>query len=735
MDPMNLIQNYLDHREAIGEGAGRYGRSKAGMKRKTDDVDDMQEKDVANKRAPNVASASANTTKPTPTISFGSSATSNTSKPPPAASTLFSGFGQSSTTPKSSPAKSVPVNPFANISSSKSGSQASAGDHEPDRTSSLFKAMIPGASDSAGPAKPSFGAPTTTGFKPAGFVPAVPKAAGFTPNLTSANGGATNFLSAFASSAAKEKEKIKAKRKAEEYDSDDSDADPDAWDSQYEAEQQAKRAKIESIAHKGIGFSFTPTGSVSPSRGNSPFAFGVASAVNGVTSEQEVSDEDKENAIEGGDDTEEQEESGDAGDDEAEELEEVEERQNEEVEEEEEEGAQGENAEDYTLQPGETSLFSRISGGGKDPAATTGSETPVLQAPANNSFGPSTIFSNIGQSTPEQPTFSPFTPSTNRSPFKPAKAFTFTPQQSAAPKDGASIFSGATLKAGPIPGEGLFGSRPGTPSNDAEKADKPALFSSFKSTTHEGEDHTWKPSTPIKFGPSEPTAPAVQVQESTPPPKNPFAGLFSSSSTANSTTNGASSLGFTFGQTSSTSAPAPSLLGVAPHLASTSRASSPGVPTDTESIATDLSEDAQDDPQTQLLTSGAKLSGEEDEDALYESRAAGMRYVDHKDPETRATSKKWIKYGSGVLKILKHKETGKTRILFRAEPGANVLLNVSANANIRYTAEKIGSNGALKFMVIEDVKGEKKITPWMLRVKTPAMSEQMAEIMEREKTV
>lgn len=727
MDPMNLIQNYLDHREAIGEGAGRYGRKKAGIKRTTDDVDDMQEEDVANKRAQISAPPTANTAKAASAVSFGSSTTGSALTPPPAASTGFSSIGQVSTTPKSSPAKPAPTNPFANMPLSNSAPAVGQGS---DRTSDLFKAMIPGATTSAA----STGS-TLTGFKPTGFVPVAPKAAGFTPNLNSGSGGTTNFLSAFASSAAKEKEKIKAKRKAEEYDSDDSDADPDAWDSQYEAEQQAKRAKIESIAQKGIGFSFTPTGSVSPSRGGSPFSFGAAPTVNGVSSREDASGEDKENAIEVGNDTEDQEESGDAGDDEAEEPEEIDGQHEDEAEEEEEPEAQ--NAEDYTLQPGETSLFSRISGRGQEPTNTTGSETPVLQAPANNSFGPSTMFSNIGQSTPEQPTFSPFTPSTNKSPFKPAKAFTFTPRESAAPKDGSSIFSGATLKAGPIPGEGLFGSRPSTPSNEIEKVDRPALFSSHKSTTHEGEDYTWKPSTPIKFGSSEATGPAVQVQESTPPARNPFAGLFSNpsmaGSTAASTTNGASSLGFTFGQTSS--APAPSLLGVAPHLASTSRASSPGIPTDTESIATNLSEDRQDDPQTQLLTSGAKLSGEEDEDALYESRAAGMRYLDHKDPDTKAVSKKWIKYGSGVVKILKHKETGRTRILFRAEPGANVLLNVSANANIRYTAEKIGSNGALKFMVIEDIKGEKKITPWMLRVKTPALSEQMAQIMEREKTV
>jgi len=46
-DVINLIQNYLDHRESIGEGLGRYGRVKAGVKRKATDVDDLHEEATA----------------------------------------------------------------------------------------------------------------------------------------------------------------------------------------------------------------------------------------------------------------------------------------------------------------------------------------------------------------------------------------------------------------------------------------------------------------------------------------------------------------------------------------------------------------------------------------------------------------------------------------------------------------------------------------------------------------
>lgn len=85
--------------------------------------------------------------------------------------------------------------------------------------------------------------------------------------------------------------------------------------------------------------------------------------------------------------------------------------------------------------------------------------------------------------------------------------------------------------------------------------------------------------------------------------------------------------------------------------------------------------------------------------------------------------------GSGTNKILKDKETGKCRILFRAEPGANILLNTRLLAGAKYTSQQIGKNGAVTFPVA--VEGGMQL--WMIKVKTKDDSDRMARTMEENK--
>lgn len=727
-DFMNIVQNYLDHREAIGEGLAGYERKKlAGSKRKAIDVDDLQDESASNKRTrPVESSASAE-----------QSATATFGPPKPAAPSTSNMFSAGATLKPVAPSTS---NVFSASAATKPAATFTPAKTVADtQTSNIFKSMIPGAASSATPASggPVF-APTKSTTPPS----SPPKAAAAqlpkfeVPKFGGAGG---SFMNAFAKSSAanakKFEQEAKEKRKAEEFDSDEDDEE--AWNKKYEEEQRAKKAKIDAAAKSSLAVpAFIP--SASSSRSNSPFTWGqpIKSIETNGSKSPELSSQlgagsSQSNAIEveSGEDTSGQ-ESGNSGDDEAEHVEDDE--QQEDNEQEEDDDDEDDEAEDIPDIPPEDSLFSRITG--KTPSNKA--DQPILQPAANNSFKPGLMFGNIGKGTPEQPTFSPFTPASNTMPkgdFVPTTKFNFTPAAVTSGSVFGSSMLGGSLKEGPIPGEGLFGSRPSTPSNlDANKP-----FSGFgtTSTPKQPADNTYKQGTPIKFGSNanDSSAPAVEVTAATPPAREtpkPFAGLFGQSSTNTSSTNGAS-LGFNFGTPSGGSQPAPGFLSAASHLGGTSapssRATSPGITSEAESVATDNTEDYSQEPQTSLMSAN---SGEENEDILYESKAIISRmYRESEIPEKSKVQKGWNKMGTGVIKLLKDRTSGKTRILFRAEPGANIILNTRLISGGSYKSQPAGKNGAVTFPVATDGG----MQSWMIRVKSLDSAEQAAKAMEANK--
>ena len=726
-DFLNLVQNYLDHREATGPpGLVGLDRQKldpvAGSKRKAIDVDDMQDIGDKNKKTrsePALASAL------------------NTSQPKPA---------------------STPSNLFASVASPKAAATFSPVKATSDpNTSNLFKSMIPGATSSStttsttptfsfgGPSAPKSTTPPSSPPKPA--APQLPKFE--IPKFGGTSG--TNFSNAFAQAAAANAKKFekdaKEKRKAEEFDSDEDDEE--TWNKKYEEEQRAKRAKIEAAARSLAVPGFVP--SAESSRSNSPFNFGGAPAksiersvspagpnTSGSSKYAAISvesDGDQDSGTGSG-------ESGNSGDDEREQAQaeddlpedQVDDDENDQEDDEEE----GEPIPD--LAP-EKSLFSRV----EKPAAAADKEEPtIFQPSANNSFKPGIMFGNIGKSTPDPPTFSPFTPATvPKGDFVPAKTFNFTPTPSA----GSSVF-GSNLKDGPVPGEGLFGSRPSTPqpstTTDTKDTKPTSIFGA--ATSFGTSDNTWKAGSPIKFGSStserkQDGAPSVEVTAATPPAKDqskPFAGLFGQS-TSSSVPNGGTSLGFNFGNPSAASTsdkPAPGFLSAASHLGGgissglSSRGSSPGITSEAESVTTDT-EETYNDPQASFMSANA---GEENEDVLFESKAALSRmFKEHEIPTDGNDIKRhepgWNKQGSGSVKVLKDRETGKCRIVFRAEPGANVLLNTRLISGAKYASQQTGRYGAVTFPVA--VEGGMQL--WMVKVKTKEDGERMAGILQENK--
>uniref|UniRef100_A0A060T999 ARAD1C36388p n=1 Tax=Blastobotrys adeninivorans TaxID=409370 RepID=A0A060T999_BLAAD len=119
-------------------------------------------------------------------------------------------------------------------------------------------------------------------------------------------------------------------------------------------------------------------------------------------------------------------------------------------------------------------------------------------------------------------------------------------------------------------------------------------------------------------------------------------------------------------------------------------------------------------PQQDLSEKGP---GEEDEDVKYEKRAKIFELVDGK----------FEVLGLGQLRVLKHKETKKGRVLVRADGSGRVLLNVRLRSQLEYTAI---AKGQVKLL---DFKADGTPTTYMLRVKTEEDGNNLASALQEAK--
>ncbi|OAX78799.1 hypothetical protein ACJ72_06890 [Emergomyces africanus] len=160
--------------------------------------------------------------------------------------------------------------------------------------------------------------------------------------------------------------------------------------------------------------------------------------------------------------------------------------------------------------------------------------------------------------------------------------------------------------------------------------------------------------------------------------------------------------------------------------ADVSRATTPNL----SETGADESEEANEDlPQVDLLRGG---TGEEDEDEVFEARVKLMKWAtvapasDDSNSNSNPNPKpQWQLQGVGLLRILKHKTTGRARVLVRADPSGRVLLNANLVAAVNY--KSVGS--AVQFLVPREPKPEQ----WIVRVKKEAVAVELAGVMEKYK--
>lgn len=246
-------------------------------------------------------------------------------------------------------------------------------------------------------------------------------------------------------------------------------------------------------------------------------------------------------------------------------------------------------------------------------------------------------------------------------------------------------------------------------------------------------DHTWKTDSPIKFGATT-AAPGVQVT-SPPPAKNAFGGLFGSPKSGETTETSPKSTSSIFGTTStnasgvgfgisfgSVAKPATNSLlqpsDTPPN--DSSRATSPGISSaaeNTEEGEGGASDVPQEESQQLDLTKGP---GEEDEETLFEVKGKALTYDSEK--------KEWISKGVGPLRILKHPETGKSRILMRQNPSGKIALNAALlnGVDYRYVSPK-----SVRMPVAGDTG---KLATYTVRVGKDEDAKRLAEVLEENKS-
>lgn len=793
----SVIRQYVASRESIGESLGLYVRNVAGMKRKGEHVEERDTNSLQNKRprSDDAPQSSATSTPATalqakqPTSSFPSA---NTESSPSKAASVLKGMIPANTfafgsTPDTGTPKAASrfggFTPSTNSNPETSFSGVTPSSAPAPNGQSLF-----GKSLATSPPTASAGAAvgSTTPIK------SPPKKPAFeVPKFGADN---TNFMASFGTqakaSAAKLEKTLMEKRKAEDFDSDEDDEDE--FNKQLEDENRAKRAKIDSIAKAGFTPSFGTPGTTAG--GTKPvFSFGSApappkevsqpnfsnsktssSTANRFAAFADSNDELSESAQDEDQDAPTNESGEEANDEENGSSRESEEQDEEDDLPEDEidpndddykdDGGSESDGEEFTDFQKEMararrrdsrnknagkSLFDRIERGPthttEPPVTGTEEEenkepaSPIFGSAKNSTFKPGIWGSNIGHATPEKPSFSPFTPPSpqSASTYKPASTFNFTAAPAAAltPTPGASIFAGGFTKGGPVPGEGMFGSRPGTPSNADNVVPASNLAKSVLASPA-GTDNTWKQGDGISFGSTSNTAPSFKFTSASPSSAkegsvpNPFGSLFGTTH-SNSATSEPAKLGFNFGTPALTSSPAPGFLGAVSHLGGgstassvvSSRATSPGL-TDNESVATNETEDTPDDPQTSLMDS---RSGEENEACLWEGRSKALMFVNQESAEgTKMKPNDWNSMGVGVIRLLQNKDTKKTRLVFRVEPSASILINSHLVEGTEYESCPTAKNGALKGTLF--YKGN--LSRWVFKVKTPEMGNTLAKAIE-----
>lgn len=270
-------------------------------------------------------------------------------------------------------------------------------------------------------------------------------------------------------------------------------------------------------------------------------------------------------------------------------------------------------------------------------------------------------------------------------------------------------------------------------------------FRNFGNSTGPYANKTWKPESPIRFQDADtitsvsdtvttPKAPSTEQKGS---PASGFTSLFGAPKPGTSDTSSkslsnifgntptkaqSSIVGFGFGgppkPSTANSLAVPSPFG----SNATSRATSPGATTGGESANESNAEAAEDvvEQHEQVnLTVGPE---EQEENNLFEVEAKAFEL----DAE-----KKWVVKGVGRLKVMKHRQTSKTRILMRMNPGGKIILNAALMSNMDYEHVPGRKKDSVRFGA---ATGAGNLTSCLVQPTATEDAKELARVLEENKS-
>ncbi|KAL8729636.1 MAG: hypothetical protein Q9166_004585 [cf. Caloplaca sp. 2 TL-2023] len=252
-----------------------------------------------------------------------------------------------------------------------------------------------------------------------------------------------------------------------------------------------------------------------------------------------------------------------------------------------------------------------------------------------------------------------------------------------------------------------------------------------------GSDHTWKVGTPVKFSGIS-GAPSINFTSPS-PSKTPLSGLFGAPKAGTTSETPGSSIFKPFDPSSPK--PAPLTFGIsAPPKASndslappsetqsesTSRATSPGAG-ESGNEASDLVHEEESHPE---LDTTEASKAEADEDTIFDVTARVHKLTDSKNFDATTgkeeMTKKWVMQGREQFRVLKHRDTKKTRMLMKLKVNGRVILNAGLQKSLAYVL-------AEPKKVRIPVPTGTKVESWLVQVGKEADAEKLVSLLEENK--
>ncbi|KAL8807457.1 MAG: hypothetical protein Q9223_001241 [Gallowayella weberi] len=251
-------------------------------------------------------------------------------------------------------------------------------------------------------------------------------------------------------------------------------------------------------------------------------------------------------------------------------------------------------------------------------------------------------------------------------------------------------------------------------------------------------DHTWKAGTPVKFSG---TSGAPSINFTSPSPgKTPLTGLFGIPKSSTTSETPGSSM-FKHFDPSSTK-PAPLTFGIsAPPKASTdslalpsetqsestSRATSPGAG-ESGNEASDVVREEESQPE---LDATEASKAEADEDTIFDVKAKSNKLTHTKSFNATTgkdeTARKWVLQGVEQLRILKHRDTKKTRMLMKLKVNGRIILNAGLQKSLNY---ELASAKTVRV----PVPTESKVESWTITFGQEADAKELVRLLEENKS-